>query len=222
MLSKVFDLFTQVNATLKRSQGGLGIGLALVKRLVEMHGGSVAASSEGEGRGAEVVVRLPLAPVDGATAAPRESKGQPAGFTPRRILVVDDHVNAADSLAMLLSMSGHEVRTAYDGHSGLEQAAQFKPEVIFLDLGMPGMDGYETARRVRQLSGLEHVKLVALTGWGQEEDRRRTQEAGFDAHLVKPVNPAALQELMASGSARVIGRTVLSAPAMRFAVNRFA
>jgi PAS domain S-box-containing protein len=198
MLAKVFDLFTQVNATLKRSQGGLGIGLALVKRLVEMHGGSVEAHSEGEGRGAEFVVRLPLVQADGATAVPRQIRAQPAGLTPRRILVVDDHVDAADSLSMLLSMSGHEVRTAYDGHTGLEQAAEFRPEVIFLDLGMPGMDGYETARRVRQLQGMENIKLVALTGWGQEEDRRRSQEAGFDAHIVKPVSPAALQELMTS------------------------
>jgi PAS domain S-box-containing protein len=197
MLTKVFELFTQVNSSLKRAQGGLGIGLALVKRLVEMHGGRVEAHSEGEGKGSEFVVHLPLATAQDVPDE-REEKRPAATFTPRRVLVVDDHVDAADSLSLLLSMSGHEVRTAYDGRTALEQAAQLKPDMIFLDLGMPGIDGYETARKVRELQGMEHVRLVALTGWGQDEDRRRTQEAGFDAHLVKPVNPTVLQEFMAS------------------------
>lgn len=197
MLLRVFDLFTQVHSGAKRSHGGLGIGLALVKRLVEMHGGRVEARSDGPGRGAEFVVRLPLANSGAENTEDGGQDGYPGGSRPCRILVVDDNVDAAESLAMMLSHVGHEVRTAHDGPTGVEQAAVFEPDVIFLDLGMPGMDGYETARMVRDLHG-NHKKLVALTGWGQEDDRRRTREAGFDAHLVKPVSLADLQEVLAS------------------------
>src|SRR5262249_5886378 len=197
MRTRVFDLFTQVEGRKQRSQGGLGIGLALVKRLVEMHGGGIEVC-DGPGGGAEFIVHLTLAKEGAGHTQEAEVTGHASGNTPCRILIVDDNVDAADSLSMLLSMSGHEVRRAYDGPTGIEQATTFKPDVILLDLGMPGMAGYATAKKVRQLQGMDKVKLVALTGWGQEEERRRTKEAGFDAHLVKPVNPAAFQELLAS------------------------
>ncbi len=196
MLSQVFEMFVQVDRSADRSQGGLGIGLTLVKRLVEMHDGTVEARSDGPGRGSEFTIRLPLV----AVHKRRVEGGIPPGpyGPPRRILVVDDNVDAAESLAMMLRLSGHEVRTAHDGPSAIEQAATFFPDVVLLDLGMPGMNGYEAGRRVRELRGLEKVVLVALTGWGQEEDRQRSAAAGFHAHLVKPVDPGALQELLAS------------------------
>ena len=198
MLGRVFEMFTQVNRHLGRSQGGLGIGLTLVRRLVEMHGGTVAAHSEGDGKGAEFVVRLPLAdPQPREAEGPGGRRGEEAGFS-RRVLVVDDNVDAAESLAMLLAIGGHEVATARDGPTGLERVVAFRPDVMLLDLGMPGMDGYETARRVREMQEGRKLVLVALTGWGQEEDRRRTNEAGFDFHMVKPVDPAALRELLAT------------------------
>jgi PAS domain S-box-containing protein len=196
MLAAVFEPFVQVPGSADRSQGGLGVGLTLVKRLVELHGGAVTAHSGGPGTGSEFVVRLPLAAVE-----KRRPEGGPqpgAEGPPRRILVVDDNVDAAESLALVLRLSGHEVRTAHDGSGALAQAATFRPEVVLLDLAMPGMGGYETGRRVRELQGLQQVVLVALTGLGQEEDRQRSQEAGFHAHLVKPVEPVALQQLLAS------------------------
>jgi CheY-like chemotaxis protein len=203
MLPKLFGLFVQVETTADRSQGGLGIGLTLVKRLVEMHGGSVAAHSAGLGRGSEFVVRLPLAdPAEGRAA---NENGNHIGTGPapprgtRRVLVVDDHADAADSLAMLLRMEGHQVRVARNGPDALDAVRAEPPEVILLDLGMPGMDGYEVARRLRQRDG-RGLLIVALTGWGQEEDRRRTREAGFDHHLVKPADPAELRLLLAGQS----------------------
>jgi signal transduction histidine kinase/CheY-like chemotaxis protein len=196
MLPRVFQMFTQIDGHRDRSQGGLGIGLSLVKRLAEMHGGSVEAASAGPGRGSEFTIRLPLAADEPQQAEECESGLAPASPS-RRVLVVDDNADAADSLSMLLSLSGHEVQTARDGSTALEVAARFRPNVILLDLGMPGMDGYETARRVRTMRGLERVTLVAQTGWGQAEDRRRTEEAGFDHHLVKPVDPATLHNLLA-------------------------
>lgn len=196
MLSQVFEMFMQVDRSTDRSQGGLGIGLTLVKRLVEMHVGTVEARSEGPGRGSEFTIRLPLIAIQKRRVEGGIQKA-PEGPS-RRILVVDDNVDAAESLSILLKLSGHEVRTAHDGRSAIEQAATFLPDVALLDIGMPGMNGYDTGRRVRELRGLEKVVLVALTGWGQEEDQQRTEEAGFYAHLVKPVDLAALQELLAS------------------------
>jgi signal transduction histidine kinase/CheY-like chemotaxis protein len=196
LLPQVFDLFAQGDRSPARSEGGLGIGLTLVKNLVEMHGGRVEARSEGPGQGSEFVVRLPLpdeqAPNEGEAAA-----GGRRPVPPRRVLVVDDNVDAAESLATLLRVDRHEVRTAHDGPTALEEAATFRPEVVLLDIGLPKMDGYEVARRLRGQDGFQKALLVALTGYGQEEDRRRAAAAGFDAYLVKPADPAALHDLLA-------------------------
>jgi CheY-like chemotaxis protein len=202
MLARVFDPFVQTDEARGKSQGGLGLGLALVRSLVELHGGTVAAHSDGPGQGSEFVVRLPLM----RTAELRARNEAVPGFRAprsevrvrRRVLVVDDNRDAADSLAMLLRLGGHEVRVAYDGPTALATVSGFGPDLVLLDLGMPGMDGYEIARRLRQTPGFAGRTLAALTGWGQEEDRRRTREAGFDRHLVKPVDPAELAALMGS------------------------
>ncbi len=198
LLPRVFDIFVQAERRLDRSQGGMGIGLTLVRRLVELHGGTVGAHSRGSSQGSEFVVRLPVqapegaAPPDGAEEHPAPAAAVPS----RRVLVVDDNEDAAESLAVLLRLEGQEVRVAFNGPEALELAAVFRPEVVFLDIGMPGMDGYEVARRLRALPQLGEVVLVAQTGWGQEEDRRRSREAGFDQHLVKPTDPAALRSLL--------------------------
>jgi PAS domain S-box-containing protein len=196
MLSRIFDLFVQTDRAADRSQGGLGIGLTLVRRLVEMHGGSVRAHSDGPGTGSEFVVRLPARP---AASVEPSANGPPApaAAPQRRVLVVDDNADAAESLAMLLRLEGQEVRVAHDGPAALQAVGAERPDVIFLDIGMPGMDGYEVCRRLRQQSGLDGAVLVALTGWGQEEDRSRGREAGFDRHLVKPVGMETLQEVLA-------------------------
>jgi signal transduction histidine kinase len=196
MLSKVFDLFAQADRTLERSSGGLGIGLALVRRLVEMHGGSVSAHSGGLGQGTEMVVRLPMTTADDPPLPPPpqetvEASAGPAASS-RRILIVDDNKDAADSMALLVETVGHQVRTAYDGHGALDLAFAFAPDVLLLDLGVPGLNGLEIARRVRRQPWGKTVALIAVTGWGQEQDRRRTAEAGFDAHLIKPVSKADL------------------------------
>ncbi|MGZ8245483.1 PAS domain S-box protein [Methylomagnum sp.] len=196
MLPRVFDLFAQVDRSLGRAQGGLGIGLALVRNLVEMHGGRVEAHSEGMGRGAEFKVRLPLAATRPLAADGPQTPAVEPGPS-RRLLVVDDNRDAADSLALLLDALDYDVRVAYDGSTALDILGAFKPAVVLLDIGMPGMDGYETARRVRRHPAGQDVTLIALTGWGQEEDRRRTQAAGFDHHLVKPVDIERLQSLLA-------------------------
>jgi len=198
MLPRVFDLFTQIDRTLDRSQGGLGVGLTLVRSLVELHGGTVEASSPGLGRGSQFVVRLPALPVAArpTSVPPTERKPPPRSSPPRRILVVDDNVDAADSLATLLRLYGYQVRAAYGGASGLEAAEQHQPQVILLDIGLPGLDGYEVATRLRRHPTLAGVTLIALTGYGQEEDRRKTHDAGFDHHLVKPVDLNELTNLL--------------------------
>jgi PAS domain S-box-containing protein len=202
MLPKIFDLFVQAERRLDRSQGGLGIGLTLVRRLVEMHGGSVVASSAGPGQGSEFVVRLPALDEARKGELLRRPPDQgPATPSPRRrILVVDDNVDAAESLALLLRLEGHDARPAHSGPAALEAVRAEPPEVVILDLGMPGMDGFEVARRVRALPGGKDVLLVALTGWAQEEDRRRCYEAGFDGHMPKPVELNALQEFLSHPS----------------------
>ncbi len=205
LLPRVFDLFVQGDHTANRAQGGLGIGLTLVKNLVEMHHGTVEAHSAGLGHGSEFVVRLPLwqgeqergqedTDRDQAGMDPKRASGRL--YPCRRVLVVDDNVDAAESLAVLLRLGGHEVRVAHDGPGGLRLAQSDRPEVVFLDIGMPGMDGYEVARRLRQQAGRERMLVVALTGWGAQEDRRLSAEAGFDRHLVKPVEPHTLEEML--------------------------
>jgi CheY-like chemotaxis protein len=200
LLSTVFELFTQVNCTAGRAEGGLGIGLTLVRRLTEMHGGTVEAFSAGPDQGSEFVVRLPLLPDTPPRDEVKERNGVKGGQPPtigRRLLVVDDNQDAAESLAALLRLLGHDVRTAPDGQIALEVAAAHHPEVVLLDLGLPGMNGWEVCRRLRRQVGLKGALVVALTGYGQEEDRRHSREVGFNAHLVKPVDLAALQELLA-------------------------
>jgi signal transduction histidine kinase len=188
MLPTVFDLFSQAGAMHGRSRGGLGIGLALVKRLVEMHGGSVEIRSGGTGQGTEFLIRLPAAPGAEAAAPAEAAPPAPSTDSKRRILIVDDNEDALMSLANLLGLDGHEVRTAANGFLALDAAPAFQPEVAVLDIGMPGLDGYELARRIRAQSWGHSMVLVALTGWGQESDRRRSREAGFDSHWVKPLD----------------------------------
>jgi signal transduction histidine kinase len=197
MLPKVFDLFMQVDQTYSRAQGGLGIGLTLVSSLVSLHGGTVEARSEGLGRGSEFVVRLPLLAERLELDASDLRDSPPSAMSPRRILVVDDNRDAADSLGMLLKFLGADVRTVNDGPSALEAFQTYRPSVVLLDIGMPGMDGYEVARRTRQQPEGAGVTLIALTGWGQDEDRRRSKEAGIDHHLVKPVDLSVLEQLLA-------------------------
>jgi signal transduction histidine kinase len=200
MLPLVFDLFTQVDPTLDRSQGGLGVGLTLVKSLVELHGGTVRAFSAGIGQGSEFIVRLPVRAPAGPTGLHQPVASEPAAQAPpqgRRVLIVDDNVDAADSLATLLEMSGHQVHAAYSGLTALDLAESLRPDVVFLDIGLPGLDGYEVARRIRKNPECAGMVLVALTGYGQDEDRRKSQEAGFDQHLVKPVAPRDVVKLLA-------------------------
>ena len=201
MLPRIFDIFTQVDRSLERSQGGLGIGLTLVKRLTEMHGGDIVALSDGPGRGSEFVVRLPILPESAGQEAVPLATMSPA-LPGRRILVVDDNRDSADSLTLILGMLGNEVRTAYDGVEAVESAAAFRPELVFLDIGLPRLNGYDAARRIRQQPGGATMTLVALTGWGQEDDRRRSREAGFDHHLVKPVDPLELERLLGEAGAK--------------------
>jgi len=197
LLPQVFEMFVRADTSLERAQGGLGIGLSLVKRLVEMHEGSVEAVSRGAGLGSEFVVRLPLAkePATKATVT-GEPRSAPAPKS-QRILVVDDNEDAAATLADLLSLMGHETRTASDGLEALEVVDEFHPDVALLDIGMPKLNGYETARRLRQDRCGREILLVALSGWGQDADRVKSSNAGFDVHLVKPVDIAEIQRLLA-------------------------
>ena len=197
LLPRVFDLFVQSERTLDRSQGGLGIGLSVVKRLIEMHGGRVEARSEGMGRGTLFEIRLPLLQRPPATLDSR----QPPEVAPQKILVVDDNVDAADTLALLLQLEGHEVEAVYEATQALEKAKIFKPRVVLLDIGLPGMNGYELAKRLRSMPDMNGVRLVALTGYGKSEDYARTKAAGFDDHLVKPVEALTLKQALAQSAA---------------------
>ena len=198
-LSNIFDMFSQVDRSLERSQRGLGIGLHLVKRLVEMHGGTVVAQSEGLGRGSELIVRLPLQTAPSLPDAPPALTASEIPTTARRILVVDDNVDAADSLAMLLDVCGHQTHVAHDGLAALEMAERVRPDVILLDIGLPKLNGFEACRQIRQRPWGKDIVLIALTGWGQEIDRRRSRESGFDHHIVKPVEHAALVKILTPG-----------------------
>jgi two-component system, sensor histidine kinase len=203
MLDEVFDMFTQVNRTLDRSQGGLGIGLSLVRRLTEMHGGEVTADSQGLGHGSTFTVRVPLmdaaqSPAAGDEAAPCEPPQRPR----LRILIIDDIADVADVLKMLLDLEGFETLVAYSGQAALESAAEFRPDVVICDIGLPEMDGHEIARRLRGDPKVASATLIALTGWGAEGELRRTRESGFDFHLVKPVDANALLDLLSQISPR--------------------
>lgn len=196
MLPRIFEMFTQVDRSLEQSQGGLGIGLTLVRRLVDLHDGTIEARSDGPDQGSEFVVRLPLIPPP--LEPPPASDGlRVAALSGSRILVVDDNKDSADSLGMLLRLKANEIRTAYDGMEAVKVAETFRPELVLLDIGLPKLNGYDVARRIRQQPWGRDVILVALTGWGQDEDRRRSQEAGFNFHIVKPVELAALEGLLA-------------------------
>jgi CheY-like chemotaxis protein/nitrogen-specific signal transduction histidine kinase len=196
-LPRIFEMFSQVEASLERSQGGLGIGLTLVRRLVEMHGGRIEARSDGLDKGSEFIVSLPIV-VDGSAPLRLDGKDDSAvSKSSLRILIVDDNRDSANSLAMLLRIKGNDTRTAYDGEQGLASAREFQPDVILLDIGLPKLNGYEACRRIREQPWGKHLILIAVTGWGQEEDRRRSEEAGFNYHLVKPVDPRELMKLLA-------------------------
>ncbi len=198
-LAYVFDMFRQADGSLERSQGGLGIGLTLVRRLVELHGGTINVQSDGPAKGSEFTVRLPIANIERDPArATRPAQLRTAGK--QRILVVDDNKDAGDTLTLLLQTKGHDVRTARDGLQAIDIATEFLPSAILMDVGMPNLNGYDTTRRIRQLPCGKDVRIIALTGWGQPEDVRRSTDAGCSAHLVKPVNIEKLQQLFAQWS----------------------
>jgi signal transduction histidine kinase len=197
LLPRVFDLFTQGARSLDRSQGGLGIGLSLVRNLVSLHGGTVTAASEGDGRGSEFIVTLPLLDDPPKPAPPPQPAVPATPFHARRVLVVDDNEDAAESMAELLAMKGHEARAVTRSQEALDLAREFAPEVILLDIGLPEIDGFELAQMLRQIPGTRTSLLVAVTGYGQPEDRTATDAAGFDHHLVKPVSLRQIEELLA-------------------------
>jgi CheY-like chemotaxis protein len=196
-LPNIFDVFSQTSEARARAQGGVGIGLSLVKGLVELHGGSVTAQSPGIDLGSTFEVTLPVAGAGAPLPASAAHEDAPAEPLARRVLVADDNRDGADSLSLVVQAFGCDVRTVYDGAAAVHVAETFRPHVVFLDLGMPGIDGLEAARRIRALRGRDGTLLVAVTGWGQERDRQLTAEAGFDAHLVKPADPLALRSLIA-------------------------
>ena len=199
LLPTLFEMFHQGQGTIDRSQGGLGIGLALSKGLVDLHGGRIEASSDGPGRGARFRVTVPI-----GTAARHSAVSEPDSATPRaaagerlRVVIADDNVDAARALAMVVELSGHEVHVVHDGMAALELAEKLRPEAAFLDIGMPALDGYGVASRLRAEAWGRDMLLVATTGWGQEEDKRRATAAGFDRHMTKPIDPAPAVRLLA-------------------------
>jgi CheY-like chemotaxis protein len=208
LLPRIFDLFVQAGPATARIQSGLGIGLALARRLVEMHGGEIAGHSDGPGRGSAFVITMPL-----ATSAAVRSVPPPRGAAQvaSRIVVIDDNTDAAMTLAMLIEELGGSARVAHDGESGLEAVSAFQPDVVFLDIGMPRMDGYEVCRRIRQQPFPRPPLIIAVTGWGQAQDKQRALDAGFDAHLTKPVDPAVLERMLAGWTTD--GKAEASSPA---------
>jgi len=200
-LTRIFEMFSQIDGAAARSEGGLGIGLALVKGLLELHDGTIEAKSDGLGRGSEFIVRLPL-----TAAIPSEASVTNVDAPPvargRRVMVADDNKDAADTLAMLLELGGHEVRVAHRGRAALELAQTFRPDVAIIDIGMPDLSGYEIAKQLRRESWGTGICLIALTGWGQDDDRQRAKDAGFDRHMTKPVEAWALEELLSNGNGR--------------------
>jgi CheY-like chemotaxis protein len=200
LLPHVFDLFTQGERTPDRTQGGLGIGLALVKAIVDLHGGEVLAESGGKGQGSRFGIVLPA--LDAADATVPPAAARPEAGAPLRILLTDDNVDAAESLSSLLGLDGHELEVCYTGRDALAAVERFLPDVCILDVGLPDITGLELARRMRAMPALDGTLLVALTGYGQEQDRAATAEAGFDHHLVKPVEPEQLEAILAGAAAR--------------------
>jgi CheY-like chemotaxis protein len=193
-LPMVFDMFVQADAPVERVASGLGIGFTLVKSLVELHGGTVEALSEGPGRGSEFVVRLPRSDTKARPDAPVQGSTPPVA--PRRVLIVDDNEDGATTLALLLESAGHRTFTAHDGHAALDLLDRHRPEIVLLDIGLPLVNGYEVCRQIRSRSWAKTVTLVAVTGWGQDGDRQKSREAGFDHHLLKPLEFAELQRLI--------------------------
>ena len=198
IMPHIFDLFTQANRTLHRSQGGLGIGLTLVRQIIEMHGGTVQAFSAGPGQGSEFIVRLPVFSAENCVDLKQEPTLIEARMNRQRILVVDDNMDSAESISALVALLGHEVKSVHDGDTALEVARSFRPDVVLLDIGLPGKDGLEVARILREDPAFSDTRIVAVTGYGQEKDRRETRAAGFDDHFVKPVSLHALQNLLKS------------------------
>ena len=191
--TRIFDLFTQGDVPIARPLGGLGLGLSLVRSLATLHGGSIDVKSDGAGHGSEFTIRLPAGKVEDPSGTESASIA-----TARHVLVIEDNTDAREMMRMALELDGHRVETAADGTSGVETALRTTPDLVLIDIGLPGLDGYAVARRLRAALG-DRVTLVALTGYGQSEDRRRTSEAGFDAHLVKPVDPDVLSRALATG-----------------------
>jgi CheY-like chemotaxis protein len=204
MMPRLFDMFAQGDATTERHRHGLGIGLALVRNLVRLHGGTIVAASEGRGKGSAFTVRLPLSPqqADPEDADSHTIRMMGLPMDELRILVVDDNTDAAESLKMLLSVFGHQVEIAHDGQSAIAVARTQQPQLVFLDIGLPGMDGYEVARRFRSDADLAESKLIALSGYGTENDQQRSRAAGFNRHLVKPVDPSELPAIIAQVTAQ--------------------
>jgi PAS domain S-box-containing protein len=201
-IERIFDMFVQGRAPLQRVGGGLGIGLALARRIAEMHGGTLEAHSEGEGKGSEFILRLPLVEAEQPVReAPPRARGLMAA---KRVLVVDDNTDAAASLSLLLRSLGHETHTVHDGLEAVKAAQEFNPDIVLLDIGMPGLDGYEVARRLRALKRERRFRIIAVTGWGQEADRQKSQEAGFDLHLVKPVDPQDLVDALGARNGKTL------------------
>ena len=197
LLPHVFEMFTQGPRNTQQGRGGLGVGLALVRNLVQMHGGMVEAHSSGPGEGSEFVVRLPLVAAPGAVMSPSTGRDLD-NVSRKRIIVVDDNDDQVQSLAMLLTMMGHDVAQAANGHDAIDRAVRFQPDLMLIDIGMPGMEGYEVARRIRERPETRTIRLVAQTGWGGDVDRQRSKDAGFDDHLVKPLTPTTLEEVIRS------------------------
>jgi CheY-like chemotaxis protein len=212
MLPRIFDMFMQADRSIDRSHGGLGVGLTVARRLVELHGGSISAVSDGVGKGSTFTVRIPLSVAQPEAADDLAARGTeaPAGASPLRILVADDNRDSAESLAALLRMVGHEVRIAYDGVEAVGVASEYRPDAVVLDIGMPKMNGYEVAKKLRGEATGKDMNIIAVSGWGQDADKQRSREAGIDHHLVKPLEPSSLLRLLASNPRRAHVRLAAS------------